>query len=98
MPNLAMIEGVRILPLVDAAEVCGTSDNLADINSSLEWYMKAIMNYYKIREYPRKYMTFIGNITISEINCQWNSCTEFYWDELEDRLVGYYLSWRNVIY
>lgn len=98
MPNLAMIEGVRILPLVDAAEVCGTSDNLADINSSLEWYMKAIMNYYKIREYPKKYMTFIGNITISEINCQWNSCTEFYWDELEDRLVGYYLSWRNVIY
>lgn len=98
MPNLAMIEGVRILPLVDAAEVCGTSDNLADINPSLEWYMKAIVNYYKIREYPRKYMTFIGNITISEINCQWNSCTEFYWDELEDRLVDYYLSWQNVIY
>lgn len=98
MPSLAMIEGVRVLPLVDALGVYGTPNNLSDINPSLKWYMKAIMNYYKIREYPRKYMSFIGNITVSEIHCQWNSCTEFYWDELEDRLIDYYLSWQNVIY
>lgn len=95
IPNLAMIKDIRPLPLIDSP---GISDHLKDFNLSLEWYMKAIMNYYKIREYPKKHMTFIGNINVPEIHCQWNSCTEFYWDELEDYIVDYYLSWKGVEY
>lgn len=96
IPSLDMLEGIRILPLVYPRSPRDTANYIP----SFEWYMKATMIYEKRAHYPKKHLTFVGNINIPEVNYAGNDFTDFFWDKdkMEDWLVEYYLSWENIEY
>ena len=99
LPSLDMTDGIRVLPLVYP------NDN-DDVNKkdrylpSFECYLTATMLYEKKIHYPKNDLFFIGNRNIPESEYEINCFSDAYWERngMEEWLVGYYLSWQNVIY
>lgn len=94
--TLDAIEGIRILPLCFPPGINGTPD-IKDFIPPLEYWLKAIMYYYKKVHYPKKHMTYVGNQYISKTSCD-GRYLEWEKDKMEDWLVEYYLDWQNVEY
>ena len=96
VPTVDNISELRILPLVSpTSPLC-----IEKYVPSFDWYLKATMLYMKKGQYPQKYFTFIGNQNISKTENASSEMTDFYWDKdgMEEWLVDYYASWRNIPY
>lgn len=100
VPSLDVLESIRVLPLVDSPAINGSPKDIASYLPTFEWYMKATMLYEKKNDYPKRYLTFVGNIKVPEMHCAGNDFTDFFWDKnaMEDWLIDYYLSWQNIEY
>lgn len=100
VPTLDVIEGIRILPLVNPPGVDGAPYSTEDYIPSFEWYLKSTMIYEKKIHYPKKYMTFIGNKYVPEMEYEGNTLTDFFWqkDGMEEWLIDYYLNWQGIEY
>ena len=94
--NLDMLKDVCVLPMV-----CAERDkNIRDYFRPFEYYMKVILEYYQIRDYPKKHLTYIGNINVPEVNYDYKDFDEYCWrkNEMENWLIDFYLSWQGVEY
>ena len=89
-----------ILPLVHSPATDGYPCDVNEYIPSFEWFMKATMIYEKRHDYPKKYLTFVGNKKILEKQYDSIDFSDKYWskDDIEDWLIDYYLSWQNVEY
>lgn len=100
LPTINEIDGLRFLPLVDPFEENGTPTDIIDYIPSFNYYLQAVMIYYKKPHYPKNYFTFIGNRPVPYKEYKWNEITSLYFDKnrMEDWLIEYYLKWRNIPY
>ncbi len=100
IPVLDEIDDICILPLVYSPATDGYPCDVNEYVPSFEWFMKATMIYEKRHDYPKKYLTFVGNKKILEKQYDSNDFSDMYWskDDIEDWLIDYYLSWQNVEY
>lgn len=100
IPELDVLEGVRMLPLATPPGIYPAPDNITDYVPSFECYLKANMHYVKKSDYPQKYFTFVGNKTVPETDYAGNRFTSFFWEKegFDDWLVEYYVNWQNVEY
>ena len=100
VPDLEDLNGIKILPLVHSPASQNAPDKIENYLPSFKWYLKATMLYEKRIHYPKKYLTFIGNISLPKVQYAANDFTDFFWDnnKMEDWLIDYYLSWRNYEY
>lgn len=100
IPDLDKLEQIRTLPLIYPPATHGTPDDIAKYIPSFEWYMKAIMIYDKKCHYPKKHLTFIGNLSVPQIEYAGNDFVNLDWakDGMENWLIKWYLAWQNVTY
>ena len=98
IPSLDVLEDIRVLPLVCSPKIDGSPSDIENYFPSFEWYLKATMLYENKSHYPKKYLTFIGHMNMPKCNYLGNDFTDFFWDKnkMEDWLIDYYLSWKNI--
>lgn len=95
LPTLFDLDGVRILPF-------DNPDRFPPRGQNDYWplAMSAVMILYKKRDYPEKYLTFIGNQPdTARMSRYCKSKTDYWWDNLEEEwLCLYYHAWSEYTY
>lgn len=87
LPTLEELEGVRILPIDFPDRSTFAKDPI---------WMSAYFGVYKKRNYPKKYLTFLGNRKIIANNMK---CTrEWSWAQVDGALYRAYQRWQGVEY
>lgn len=96
-PTLEDIDGVNILPLVYPPNIGGTPSNINDYIPSLDWFTKAIMILDKPSSYPKKHLSFLGNLRLPDKKYCGNDCQDVFWEEtgMEDWIIDYYNAWHK---
>ena len=96
-PTLGDINGVNILPLVCPPNIGGTPSNINDYIPSFDWFTKAIMILDKPSSYPKKHLSFLGNLRLPDKIYYGNDCQDIFWEEtgMEDWIIDYYSAWNN---
>lgn len=95
VPELSEIEALRILPIDDPERFLE-----GEYDEAFPLTLNAVMDYYKKRDYVKKYFTYIGNqpdpFGYSQRPC--NGCL-YSWKNLEEEwLCFFYKKWRNYRY
>lgn len=95
VPKLSEIEALRILPIDDPERFLE-----GEYDEAFPLTLNAVMDYYKKRDYVKKYFTYIGNqpdpFGYSQQSC--NRCL-YSWKNLEEEwLCFFYKKWRNYRY
>ncbi len=96
-PSSEDIDGVDILPLVYPPNIEGTPSSIDDYIPSFDWFTKAIMILDKPSSYPKKHLTFLGNIGLSDKMYCGNEYHDIIWaeTEMEDWIIDYYNAWHK---
>ena len=77
------------------------ADTLPLRTPTSEWHPRfqyyAVMEYIKISHYPKKHLTFIGNVDMPNKVVPSNFCCDFTWEQsvMEIMILNYYTSWKN---
>ena len=95
VPELSEIEELRILPIDDPERFLE-----GEYDEAFPLTLNAVMDYYKKRDYVKKYFTYIGNqpdpFGYSQQSC--NRCL-YSWKNLEEEwLCFFYKKWRSYRY
>lgn len=100
IPQISSINNLRVLPLIYPPGTKGTPEKICDYAPSFQWYLKAYMILDRKNDYPRKFMTFIGNQSVKNPFMNDFRCADFWWekDGMEDWLCEYMSYWKNVEY
>jgi hypothetical protein len=111
LPTTRDVAGVRILPIISSdIKELQHKEPPQFYETYFKSFLKAIMIYSKKAHYPKKYLFFIGNQSVSEIDNHYSKgindneiCwkyTELDWagNEVDDWLSDFYIQWRGIEY
>ena len=100
IPGVDVIKGLRILPLINPPGKKWLPNDIADYIPSFEHYLNAIFVNESPRAYPKKYLTYVGAISIPNVENKARRYHELSWhkDRMEDWLIEWYLDWQGVEY
>ena len=96
-PTLKDIDGVNILPLVYPPNIGGTPSNINDYIPPFDWFTKAIMILDKQSSYPKKHLSYLGNLRLPDKLYCGNDCQDIFWEAtgMEDWIIDYYNAWHK---
>ena len=100
-PEISVIHDIPLLPLVSSDIInLKLAESEDDYKKYFNRFFKAIMNYSKKRNYPKKYFTFVGNSFVKNIKYDYTQCTELDWhmNDMDKWLSSFYLEWQSVNY
>jgi hypothetical protein len=100
LPTLDDLDDVRILPVDFPTRNNISKDSFMGNSSYIRKkdpiWMSAIMNMFKVSEYPAKHLTFIGNKQ-GPLNTMENN-RELTWGDIDTWLYEFYELWRGIEY
>ena len=96
-PSLSDVDGINILPLVYPPNVEGSPNSINCYIPSFDWFTKSILILDKPTAYPKKHLSFLGNIALPDKMYSGNECQDMFWEAtgMEDWIIDYYNEWRN---
>lgn len=94
LPSIVCCSEMKVLPfdVPDRFMPNGKNAEFPRLN------MSAILDLYKKKNNPSKYMHYIGNFSIHSMVKLISTGAEFGWDCIEDTLVYYHSEWSNYTY
>ncbi len=91
LPDIAEFENIPLLTLAPYYANYGEDMLLPE-----KWYMNAVMEFWKERDYPKKYLNYIGNntdnLSKTYIHKNGNYESVLDWHNMEDWLIDYYFA------
>lgn len=94
VPASISLTDLRLLPL-DVPKRFMPSGRNADFP---KLNMSAVLELYRKRNSPRKYMNFVGNFPVIQCGSLHNCSGEFDWDSVETTLLYYHSEWQKYSY
>ena len=90
IPSIDQLRGIETLPLVPYIHP------ISSIVPPLDFWLKAYMCILSARQFPKKYLHYIGKIAIKNILHN-NNSDSLSWvpNSLEDAVIHFYLSWEG---
>lgn len=100
IPDVSVINEIRILPLVYSPGKQGAPDNLEDYFPRFEHCLSTIMISDKENIIPLQSLYFVGHSSVEIREYKLNEVEFNYWneDDMEKWMIDFYLSWQGVEY
>ena len=96
-PSLEDVDGVNILPLVYPPNIEGAPSSVNEYIPSFDWFTKTIMILDKSSSYPKKHLSFLGNLALPDKMYGGNECQDMFWETtgMEYWIIDYYNAWHK---
>lgn len=100
LPSLSDIQNAPVLPLISPPGVDGGPVSIDDYVPSFDSYLRACFLISKKSEYPKSYLTYIGNIISSKSRLSEREVSFLHWykDDMEEWLLDFISEWESIDY